>query len=653
MTFRTFFASSLLVALLSLGIQTSTIAQASGGFSYTSTLTASDGAAGDNFGYNPSISADGTRMAIGAIGVNSYEGAVYVYRNENNTWVFEQKIVASDGAAFGFFGLPVVMSADGTTLIVGSPGASSSMGAVYEYTRTGTTWGGETILTASNGAGGDGFGASLALSEDNTRLVVGATSALSYEGKAYAYTRSGGAWTDEQEILGVDTNSGDNFGGALMSDDGTKLILSAPAHFVGANVGQGAMYYYTYATSTWEYDSTIVASDGEENSYLGGIGLSSDGTLLVAGARYFDKPGYAYTYTLSGGTWGDEKKITPSDSSVGNYFGSSADILGDKTKIAISSTFGSTGSGEAYVYTLSGGTWSDEQIITSPNPESNDFFGVYLKFLDDGMTLMTPAGNQTVGSNAGQGAIHFNRISPTITVNVSGNGSGTITSSLGGISITYPGSTTQTSGDIPSGSSVALTAIAGAGQNSIMDSDCVGNGGALVKTGTERSVCTFSNLTTDKTIALSFQVIPVVSAGGAMPSSGGGGGSSYTPPPVIATPAPSTTPVSGPVVQPPTVTPLRSVPISKYKFLRNLKLGMIGEDIKEFQKYLNNNGFVVATNGAGSPGNETTKFGALTFQAVVKFQEFYKDEILIPAGVPSGKGTGYIGPFTRAHINGS
>jgi hypothetical protein len=93
----------------------------------------------------------------------------------------------------------------------------------------------------------------------------------------------------------------------------------------------------------------------------------------------------------------------------------------------------------------------------------------------------------------------------------------------------------------------------------------------------------------------------------------------------------------------PTVVP------TVYKFTRNLHFQMIGADVKELQKYLNSRGFVVAQIGVGSPGKETNYFGTLTKAALIKFQEAYATEILIPAGLI--KGTGYFGPSTRAFVN--
>ena len=73
-------------------------------------------------------------------------------------------------------------------------------------------------------------------------------------------------------------------------------------------------------------------------------------------------------------------------------------------------------------------------------------------------------------------------------------------------------------------------------------------------------------------------------------------------------------------------------------FVRNLEFGMSGADVKALQVYLNTHGYVVASSGAGSPGNETSRFGGATRSALIKFQ---KANGITPAA-------GYFGPKTRA-----
>jgi peptidoglycan hydrolase-like protein with peptidoglycan-binding domain len=67
---------------------------------------------------------------------------------------------------------------------------------------------------------------------------------------------------------------------------------------------------------------------------------------------------------------------------------------------------------------------------------------------------------------------------------------------------------------------------------------------------------------------------------------------------------------------------------------------MTGEDVRNLQKYLNANGFIISKTRVGSSGKESTLFGMMTYKALQKFQK--------SVGLPA---TGFFGPMTRAYIN--
>ncbi len=75
-------------------------------------------------------------------------------------------------------------------------------------------------------------------------------------------------------------------------------------------------------------------------------------------------------------------------------------------------------------------------------------------------------------------------------------------------------------------------------------------------------------------------------------------------------------------------------------YVRDLEIGMRGEDVRTLQKYLNRNGYLVSVGGDGSPGYETMYFGALTQKALITFQQA---KGISPA-------VGYFGPKTRAYV---
>lgn len=89
---------------------------------------------------------------------------------------------------------------------------------------------------------------------------------------------------------------------------------------------------------------------------------------------------------------------------------------------------------------------------------------------------------------------------------------------------------------------------------------------------------------------------------------------------------------------------------SSFQFTRSLQIGSSGGDVQELQKVLNSNlATKIQSIGIGSPGQETTYFGQLTKQSVIRFQELYRASILTPNGLASG--TGFVGPATIKLLN--
>lgn len=150
-------------------------------------LLAIDGAEDDNFGYSVSVS--GNTALIGTVyddnnGVDS--GSAYVFAQTSNTWIQQAKLLASDGAAGDMFGYSVSLSDD--TAIIGAPVDDSSQGSAYVFTRTDTTWTQQQKLLASDGAANTGF--SYTISLDGDTALIGAPLDDSSKGSAYVFTKT-------------------------------------------------------------------------------------------------------------------------------------------------------------------------------------------------------------------------------------------------------------------------------------------------------------------------------------------------------------------------------------------------------------------------------------------------------------------------------
>ncbi len=124
---------------------------------------------------------------------------------------------------------------------------------------------------------------------------------------------------------------------------------------------------------------------------------------------------------------------------------------------------------------------------------------------------------------------------------------------------------------------------------------------------------------------------------------GGGSGASHTVVPISTT---STTAITSTAT---TTTIAMTSSTTAFMFTKVLSLGQFSPDAHALQVFLNTHGFVVSPTGAGSPGNETFKFGLLTRYALKQFQNAHYNEILVPAGITVG--TGVFGPATRTYIN--
>jgi hypothetical protein len=199
-------------------------------------IVASDGAADDWFGHAVAMSGTG-HIVVGAP-YDDDKGAVYLYtlNNTSNTSGDEQKIVASDGASRDYFGFAVAMSGTGH-FVVGAPvddDMGDASGSVYLYTLNSSSniWGDEQKIVASDGAAYDWFGNAVAMSGTG-HLVVGAPyddDKGSESGSVYLYTlnSTSNIWGDEQKIVASDGAESDKFGVAVAMSETGHLVVGAP-----------------------------------------------------------------------------------------------------------------------------------------------------------------------------------------------------------------------------------------------------------------------------------------------------------------------------------------------------------------------------------------------------------------------------------------
>jgi hypothetical protein len=392
-------------------------------------LKGSNTKAGDHFGcggvldghagYGAAMSGDGNTLAIGAPhesggakGVNGKQsgevdgsGAVYVFVRSGATWAQQAYVKPSNPQMGAEFGHAVVLSADGNTMAVSAYWEASKAtgingdandesipqaGAVYVFTRTGTTWTQQAYVKASNTgeAGtedkfgdGDQFGVSIALSDDGRTLAVGAISedsnaagingnqadnSASSAGAVYVFLRTGNTWAQQAYIKASNPDPADMFGYSVsLSADGNTLAVGSydeggsPRGINGPpdnmRRGAGAVYVFTRTGTTWAQQAYIHASNAEAGDSLGVmVALSDDGnTLLTASLdedclatgvnpqgcdndRAADRSsGAAYIFVRTGSTWSEQAFLKASNSGANDWFGSRSALSGDGNTAAL------------------------------------------------------------------------------------------------------------------------------------------------------------------------------------------------------------------------------------------------------------------------------------------------------------------------------
>jgi hypothetical protein len=448
--------------------------------------------ANDGLGISVSLAADGSTLAVGAPGEDSdtagvnttpnddgsadNSGAVYVFTSAGGTWSQQAYIKANNTSAGDRFGNSVSLAADGNTLAIGAvsedsnstgvnstpndDGTADDSGAVYVFTRAGSTWSQQAYIKAGNAGANDSFGHSVSLAADGDTLGVVAnledsatvgvnpmTNDIAADsGAAYVFVRAGGAWSQQAYIKASNTGARDRFGnsislaadgntlavGATDEDSGTSGVNTTP-NDDGSADDSGAVYVFTRAGVTWSQQAYIKASNtGTGDRFGNSVSLAADGNTLAVGATdedsgtsgvntapnddgSADDSGAVYVFTRAGVTWSQQAYIKTGDTGAGDFFGSTVSLAADGNTLAagapgedsntsgVNSTPNDDGSadfsGAVYVFTRAGGTWTQQAYLKAANTGAGDELGYYsISLAADGKTLAIGADEEDSNS---------------------------------------------------------------------------------------------------------------------------------------------------------------------------------------------------------------------------------------------------------------
>jgi hypothetical protein len=308
-------------------------------------LIPSDPQLDDRFGFSTGVWGDTAVVSAHLEDRNgtTNAGAVYVFVRSGTTWTEQQKLTVSDAEVDARFGFSIAIWQD--TIVVGAyldDAPKIDQGSAYVFVRNGTTWTEEQKLTVSSLTGFDRFGGSVDVEGDTA--VIGAYRedhpVLNEAGAAYVFVRNAGVWSEQQRLVASDANDFDDFGRSV-SLSGETALIGAPidGNTAAAQQGAGAAYAFVRSGTAWSEQQKLAPSDGLPADAFGqAVGLSGD-TAVVGAPRddlaTGDDVGSAYTFTREGGAWSQQAKLFDVGATDVDYFGLAIAVLDDTALVGI------------------------------------------------------------------------------------------------------------------------------------------------------------------------------------------------------------------------------------------------------------------------------------------------------------------------------
>ena len=200
-----------------------------------------------------------------------------------------------------------------------------------------------------------------------------------------------------QKLTASDAATGDHFG-TLFSDgnvSGDTAIIGAYMDDHDGLVDAGSAYVFTLSGGTWTEQEKLTASDAAAGDHFGRFVVISGDVAIITSYQDdhsdFEDAGSAYVFTNVGGTWTEQQKLTAPVPADFHRFGWNAAISGDTLVIgACNWDAAYLHEGSAYVFTRNGETWSLQQVLTASDGAISNLFGYFTVISGDLLVVGAP-----------------------------------------------------------------------------------------------------------------------------------------------------------------------------------------------------------------------------------------------------------------------
>jgi FG-GAP repeat len=267
-------------------------------------LTGAGEVGAGGFGWSVALSADGNTALVGGPYDNRGAGAVWVFTNSGTSWTWSQqgpKLRGRGESGAGNVGGSVALAANGNTALIGGYSDDHDRGAAWMFTRTGAMWAQDGPKLTGRGESGPGGFGDVALSGDGDTALIGAEDDNSSLGAVWTFSRSGAIWTQQgAKLKGPGEASGGDFGASVaLSQDGSRALVGAPGTYRLAGTppssDDGAAWVFDRSRQSWQLAARNEVGAG---NFGWSVALSSDGSsALIGGPGDHGQAGAAWPFT--------------------------------------------------------------------------------------------------------------------------------------------------------------------------------------------------------------------------------------------------------------------------------------------------------------------------------------------------------------------
>lgn len=378
-------------------------------------LTAPDAGPSAGLGSSAAVSADGITAIVGAPGDNGQLGAAFIFARSGDVWMEQAKLVGTGSVGSQVLqGTSVGISGDGNTVIVGGYADNSLNGAAWIFTRSGGVWTQQGPKLVGTGVSGRGAqGSSVGLSGDGNTAIIGGPSDAAGVGAVWVFTRTGTTWSQQGgKLTGIGALGAANQGaGVALSGDGNTAIVGGPNdNAPDANSAVGAIWVYTRVQGVWtqQGNKLVVISNGAVGAALGpsrqgwSVAVSADGNTAVAGGRTDNgNVGAAWVWSRGNNTWTQQAKLVGTDVSGLPLQGTSVSVASDGSTAVVGGFNDNGGAGAMWVFKRSAGVWTQQGsklVGSGGSPNANQ--GSSVSISSDGLTAISGGPNDGGGTGA-------------------------------------------------------------------------------------------------------------------------------------------------------------------------------------------------------------------------------------------------------------